>query len=112
MSLSVLFVRMSRRPGIGSEYYNNNWKTIYENDKLYVKNFHGETIEVKPPKAWDKKFKEAHPNEWFNISRSRKEGAERSRKLLQEMSDMTDIQMLQMKAEEILTKSKMLPREI
>ena len=85
---------------------------IYENDKLYVKNFDGETIEVKPPKAWDKKFKEAHPNEWFNISRSRKEGAERSRKLLQEMSDMTDIQMLQMKAEEILTKSKMLPREI
>lgn len=106
------FVRMSRRPGIGSEYYNNNWKTIYENDKLYVKNFHGETIEVKPPKAWDKKFKEAHPKEWFNISRSRKEGAERSRKLLQEMSDMTDIQMLQMKAEEILTKGKMLPREI
>ena len=106
------FVRMSRRPGIGSNYYNNNWKAIYENDKLYVKNFHGETIEVKPPKAWDKKFKESHPQEWFNIKRSREEGAERSRKLIQEMTDMSDLQMLQMKAEEILTKGKMLPREM
>ena len=106
------FVRMSRRPGIGMDYYNENWETIYENDKLYVKNFHGQTIEVKPPKAWDKKFKESHPQEWFNIQRSRKEGAERSRKLLQEMTDMSDLQMLHQKAENILIKGKQLPREM
>lgn len=106
------FIRMSRRPGIGSKYFDENMETIYKDDKLYVKNFHGQTIEVKPPKAWDKKFKELYPEEWFNIQRSRKEGAERSRKLIKEMTDMTDLQMLQIKAEEILTKGKMLPREI
>ena len=106
------FVRMSRRPGIGSKYFNENMETIYKNDKLYVKNFHGKTIEVKPPKAWDKKFKELHPKEWFNIQRSRKECMMRSKKLIQEMTDMSDLQMLHQKAEEILTKGKMLPREM
>lgn len=106
------YFRMSKRPGIGTNYYNENWETIYKHDKLYVKNFHGKTIELKPPKAWDKKFKESHPQEWFNIQRSRKEGAERSRKLLQEMTDMSDLQQLQQKAEQLLIKGKQLPREM
>lgn len=106
------FVRMSRRPGIGSNYFNENMETIYKNDRLYVKNFHGETIEVKPPKAWDKKFKELHPEKWFDIQRSRKECMQRSQKLIQEMTDMTDLQMLHQKAENILIKGKQLPREM
>lgn len=106
------FVRMSRRPGIGSDYFNENWETIYKNDELLVKNFHGKTISVKPPKAWDRKFKEAHPNEWFRIQRSRKECTERARKLIQEMTDMTDIQRLVANAEKIITKGKQLPREL
>ena len=106
------FVRMSRRPGIGMEYFEENYELIYKNDEILVKNFHGKTISVKPPKAWDKKFKDAHPDQWFQIQRSRKECSERSRKLIEEMTDMTDVQMLKMKAEEIITKGKQLPREL
>ena len=106
------FVRMSRRPGIGSDYFEEHYEAIYKNDEMIFKNYHGETITVKPPKAWDKKMKELHPEWWFNIQRSRKEGAERSRKLIEQMTDMTDLQMLEMKAEDILRKGKQLPREI
>ena len=106
------FVRMSRRPGIGNDYFNENMETIYKNDKLYVRNYHGKIIEVKPPKAWDKKFKELHPEEWWNIQRSRKDCMNRSKKIIQEITDMTDLQMLHQRAENILIKGKQLPREI
>lgn len=106
------FVRMSRRPGIGMKYFDEHWKAIYKNDEMMFKNFHGQTITVKPPKAWDKKMKELHPDWWFSIQQSRKRCAERSRKLIQEMTDMTDIQMLKMKAEDIIRKGKQLPRDI
>ena len=106
------FVRMSRRPGIGNNYFNENYETIYKSDEILVKNFHGKTISVKPPKAWDKKFKELHPEQWFNIQRSRKECNERSRKLIQEMTDMTDLQKLVSNAENIIIKGKQLPRDL
>lgn len=106
------FVRMSRRPGIGTRYFEENVETIYKNDELLVKNYHGKTISVKPPKAWDKKFKESHPVEWFEILQSRKNAAEKTRKIIQEMTDMTDLQKLTINTEKILTKGKQLVREM
>lgn len=104
------FVRMSRRPGIGKQYFLENMESIYDTDEIIVKNFHGDQMKVKPPKAWDKEFKKAHPEQWFKIQRSRKEAADRSRKLLQEISDQTDLQRLQINTRNILTKSNQLPR--
>lgn len=104
------FVRMSRRPGIGKQYLLDNMDEIYKTDEVLVRNFKGDLMKVKPPKAWDKEFKKLHPDEWFKIQRSRKEGAERARKLLKEISDQTDLQRLQMETRNILTKSNQLPR--
>ena len=104
------FVRMSRRPGIGSEYYEEHKDEIYKTDSMYVRNFHGQILTVKPPKAWDKKFKEDHPSQWSKIQLSRKEAAKRSRKLLESMTDITDQQQLLMKTEDVLRKSNQLPR--
>ena len=106
------FVRMSRRPGIGSDYFNQNVDKIYKTDELIVKNFHGESITVKPPKAWDRKFKELYPEAYEQLKESRKAAAERSSKLQKELSDMTDLQRLTMNAEKIYTKGKMLPRDL
>lgn len=106
------FVRMSRRPGIGTDYFNENLEKIYKTDEILVKNFHGQTITVKPPKAWDRKFKELYPEAYEQLKESRKAAAERSAKLQKELSDMTDLQRLTMNAEKIYTKGKMLPRDL
>lgn len=105
------FVRMSRRPGIGMDYYEEHKEDIYKYDSITVRNFHDKNIKVKPPSAWDKKFAKTHPDQYKELKKNRKEMAERSRQLLQEMSNQTDKQRLEIQAYNIITKGKMLPRE-
>ena len=105
------FIRMSRRPGIGSKYYELHKEEIYKYDEVKFKNFHGKTCTFKPNHAWDKKFEEEFPERMEEIKKSRIEASERSRKLLQELTNATDKQLLEQTAEQILTKGKMLPRE-
>lgn len=105
------FVRMSRRPGIGTDYFNEHFEDIYKYDKITVKNFHGETITVKPSKSWDRKFEKLFPTKYHELKQSRKAAAERSRRLLKELTDATDLQILEQNAEKILIKGKQLPRE-
>ena len=106
------YVRMSRRPGIGMDYYREHVKDIYKYDEINVKNFHGMTITVKPPKAWDRKFKEQFPEEYENLKLSRQKAADRANQIKREMTDMTDLQMLELKAQEVIRKGKLLPREV
>lgn len=105
------FVRMSRRPGIGAEYFNRNVKEIYKTDNILMKNFHGNTATYKPPKAWDRKFEKEFPEEWEKIKLSRQKAAKRAADLERSITNMTDYQKLENKAENILTKSGQLPRE-
>ena len=104
------YVRMSRRPGIGTKYFEENCEKIYKYDEIVIKNFHNQTITVKPPKAWDKKFKELYPEQWEKLQESRKKAAERTAELQKEMTNMTDKQILEIRAQNIMTKGKMLPR--
>ena len=106
------FVRMSRRPGIGMNYFNQHMKEIYKDDEIIMKTVKGNTGSIKPPKAWDRKFKELYPTEYWWIKRSRKEAAERSRLLELSQSDYTDLERLSINAEKIETKAKLLPREL
>lgn len=104
------FVRMSRNPGIGTQYYEEHKDEIYKTDSVIAKNFHGDLITVKPPKAWDKKFKESHPDQWREIEKSRKACSERSRKLLETMTDVSDFNKLLQNTQDILRKGSQLPR--
>lgn len=104
------FIRMSNRPGIGMRYYKDHVEDIYKNDEMIMKTVKGNTGSFKPPKAFDRKFKESNPEAWDLIQYSRKVSAQRARELQQELSNYTDLQKLSIKAENIITKSKMLPR--
>ena len=106
------FVRMSRRPGIGMKYFERHYKDIYKDDELIMKTVKGNTGSIKPPKAFDRKFKELYPTEFEIIKKDRLKAAERSRKLELSKSDYTDLERLQNKAEKVATKAKMLPREL
>lgn len=102
------FIRMSK--GIGMDYFKENMDKIYEHDELIAKTVKGRIGSIKPPKAFDKKYQELHPREFSEIKRSRMKAAERTRKMLQEMSTYTDKKMLEMKAESLNIKMSLLPR--
>ena len=56
------FVRMSRN--IGRFYFEKNKYKIYEYDEIVMKTIKGNTGAFKPPKAWDRLFKNLHPDKW------------------------------------------------
>lgn len=105
------FIRMSRMPGIGANYYNAHKFDIYKTDSMIMKTVKGNTGSFKPPKAFDKWFKEEFPDDFKKIEKHRKEMSERSRRNDYRLSDYTDYEKLIMKAEKVATKNNMLPRE-
>ena len=104
------FVRMSKRPGIGMNYFNQNMDKIYDTDELVMKTVKGNIGSFKPPKAFDRKFKELHPDQWELITESRRHAAERSNEIQKTLSDYTDKKLLEIKAENIMRIGKQLPR--
>lgn len=106
------FIRMSRRPGIGRRYYNLHKLDIYKNDSMVMKTVKGNTGSFKPPKAFDKLFKEEYPEEFEKIQKHRKECEERARKNTYIITDYTDLELLTHKAEEVAIKGNMLKREL
>lgn len=55
------FVRMSRMPGIGLDYYEKHKDEIYKYDGIVIKNGKGESHVVKPGKYFDSKYEEVDP---------------------------------------------------
>lgn len=103
------FIRMSQ--GIGFDYYEKHKKEIYKNDEMIMKTVKRNTGSFKPPKAFDRKFKEEFPKEWEMIKKSREKAAERTRKLIESLTDYTDKQILNIEAEKVINKMSMLPRQ-
>lgn len=104
------FTRMSRRPGIGMKYYEEHKHDIYKNDEMIARTVKGKVSSFKPPKAWDKKFKEEFPEEFEIIKKSRMKAAERAEKIQRELSDYTDLEKQNIATRKVLEKNSMLPR--
>lgn len=107
------FIRMSRRPGIGMRYYEENKDKIYENDEVIQKTIQGNTSSFKPPKAFDRKFEKDNPEVYRMIKESRQQAAERNRLLKKELTKgISDLEKLQREAEKTITKGQMLKRMV
>lgn len=102
------YVRMSK--GIGFDYFRQHKDEIYKNDEMIMKTVKGNTGSFKPPKAFDRKLKEMDPKGYELIRKSRAKAGERARKLQQQITDYTDLEMLKIKASNLQTKMSMLPR--
>lgn len=102
------FIRMSK--GIGFEWYREHKNEIYKTDEIIMKTIKGNVGSVKPPKAFDRKMKESNPELFEAIKKSRQTAAERAEKLLQSLTDRTDLDNLILSAEKVMKKAKMLPR--
>lgn len=96
--------------GMGMDYFKEHMDKIYEHDELIARTVKDNLCRIRPPRAFDKKFKELHPTEFLLIKKSRMKAAERTQKMMLEMTDYTDKKMLEIKAESLTAKMSMLPR--
>jgi hypothetical protein len=82
------FVRMSRRPGIGKNYYENNKDSIYDIDGIYISTKKG-VQKIKPSKYYDKLYDIDNHERLENIKEARKATAELTEQQITRSTDMT-----------------------
>lgn len=104
------FFRMSRRPGIGREYFEKHKDEIYSKDQLIVKKYGGGTMKVKPPKYYDKLYDITNHEDLENIKKKRKKDAERITKLQASKTSLYKKEQLQLTEESKQTQAKTLIR--
>lgn len=83
------FVRMSRKPGIGKDFYEANKQEIYDLDYLLAHTCKGNSLTVKPPKYFDKLYEIENPKEYEELKKKRKEAGERSENIKQGKTSLT-----------------------
>lgn len=66
------YITMSRRPGIGANWYELYGKDIHEKDEVAFKK-NGRIIKVKPPKYYDKRLEAVDPGRYEEIKEERRE---------------------------------------
>ena len=71
------FFRMSRRPGIGREYYEQHKDEIYKKDKIIIQKYGGGLMKIKPPKYYDKLYDIENHEKMEEIKKKRKKDSER-----------------------------------
>lgn len=76
-AISPEFVRMSRRPGIGYDWYVANKDKLYPDDSLIVPTLKG-ALQVKPPAYYDRLFDLDHPDVIDAVKEQRKLSAQRA----------------------------------
>lgn len=81
------FVRMSRNPGIGKEYFLKNKEKIYETDEMFVSTNKG-VKRIKPARYFDKLFDIDEPEKMKKIKENRQTMAEIQEKAKWKDTDM------------------------
>lgn len=104
------FTRMSRNPGIGKNYYDENAEKIYECDEVWLKNKYG-PLKCKPPRYFDKLYDIDNPEEMSKIKEQRQSIAKMSEETrLQESNGEDKLQYLARMEKIKLDKIKRLKR--
>lgn len=76
------YITMSRKPGIGKEYYKKFGRRIREQDTIIING-----VAMKPPRYYDNLYQELHPEGMEIVKERRKHYAEKN-KLTQEQLDV------------------------
>lgn len=103
------FSRMSRKPGIGRRYYDENHFEIYQHDKIYLSTFQGGK-EIKPPKYYDKLFDLDYHDEFSSIKAQRREVAEAIRSMKLSQTSLTEEEYNKVELEALAARVRKLPR--
>lgn len=83
-------VRMSRKPGIAKNYYDENKDKIYQSDEIWLKNKYG-PVPLKPPRYFDNLYDIDNPDKMYDIKQNRKENAKISEKTREQTTGIDKI---------------------
>lgn len=76
------FTRMSRKPGIGGTFFDDNMEKIYRYDSVMISNSRGDVITMKPPKYYDRLFDLVATDQFFMVRAHREDVAKASKCIL------------------------------
>lgn len=90
LGLEPEYVVMSRRPGLGRDYYDMHKNHIYEFDEIILE---GDKVamKAKPPKYFDSLYEAENPDAYANIKEVRKECAEQAQFWKMSQTDLSDL---------------------
>lgn len=103
------FVLMSRRPGIGRQYFDDNYENIYRTDEVFIKSADGGR-KGKPPKYYDSLYEKINPDNYKRIKENRRSISERVRQLKLEKTGLSFKEILEIEENILNNKLKLLPR--
>lgn len=103
------FTLMSRRPGIGRQYFDDHYDDIYECDEVFIKTADGGR-KGKPPKYYDKLYETIDPDNYKRIKNARRSIAERVRELKLSKTGLSFTEILEVEENILSAKVKMLVR--
>lgn len=104
------FFRMSRRPGIGREYFEKHKDEIYASDNLVIKKYGGGTMKVKPPRYYDRLYDIENHEQMETIKKKRNANAERINHLRDSQTTLHRKEQLQLTEQSKKAQSKLLLR--
>lgn len=105
------YVVMSRRPGIGYQFYKDNKDSIYTFDRVLV-NHNDNVLSVKPPKFYDKMFDLDNPDQMEFIKETRKKVGMATRALELSKTDLSEEEYDLMREETLNNKLRCLERRL
>lgn len=110
LGLEPEFFRMSRRPGIGRQYYEDHKEELYKTDQVLIKKYGGGILKAKPPKYYDRLYDIENPERMEEIKKERKKKAEIISKNKFNQTTLYKKQQLNVEEETKQTKAKELKR--
>lgn len=105
------FVRMSRKPGIGRNYYEKNKDLIYESDEIFMTDGKGNVRTAKPPRYFDLLYALENPDKIEEIKQQREFVAKLNRERVLKNTSLTEEQYLHQKEDIIRERIKKAKRK-
>lgn len=106
------FVRMSRNPGIGRSYYEQNKDKIYETDEIILPGKDGKPRVVKPPAYYDRLFDLESNGILQQIKEQRKQVAVENMREVLSKTTLTEDDYLKVRERKKNNQAKYLPRKL
>lgn len=103
------FCRMSRKPGLGRNYFEKHKDEIYTYDRIYLSDLMGGRS-IKPSRYFDKLLETVEPERYNMIKAQRRALAEQNRKLLLSQTQLTIEQIFENRKRAIEKRTAILKR--
>lgn len=109
LNIEPEFCLMSRKPGIGSQYFNDNYKHIFETGQIVISNLKGSKT-VTPPRYFKKALESLEPDWYNNIKEHNQAQAEIVKAVKMQKTSLSYLDYLQVEELELKEKAKYLQR--